>query len=74
MNYPRDLISARINLTSWNKTQWSKARFEVLIAVKVWDVNIMCYLLLKWVCQDTNNDSDGEWGIEVVFCYAYKIN
>ena len=53
-------MSARANLTSWNKNQWTMARFEVLTAVKV-------------RCQDTNNDSDRDRGIKDVFCYAYKI-
>ena len=53
-------MSARANLTSWNKSQWTMARFEVLTAVKV-------------RCQDTNIDSDGDRGIKDVFCYAYKI-
>ena len=69
-------MSARANLTSWNKTQWIRARFEILTAVKisVCCIGMLTYcanLLLKWVCQDTNNDSDGEWGIKDVFCYAY---
>ena len=25
------------------------------------------------MCHDTNNDSDRDWGIKDVFCYAYKI-
>ena len=60
LNYPRDWMSERANLTSWNKNQWTMARFEVLTAVKV-------------RCQDTYNDSDGDRGIKDVFCYAYKI-